>query len=127
MTITILSKTFRRKMNNFPEDLVEHIISFACDRRGYNSIEYCKRKKENEKRMKRIRMEILHWTDVAGSDLANRVSVCWLKPTNSQSSRYYLFKRSLKDGDPQIFYHTGCYLNKANETRTRFELEMDDY
>lgn len=127
MTIIILSKTFRRKMENLPEDLVEYIISFTYDRRGYNSIEYCKRKKENEKRMERIRMEILHWTDVAGSDLANRVSVCWLKPTNSQSSRYYLFKRSLKDGVPQIFYHTGCYLNKANETRARFELEMDDY
>ena len=104
-------------MDNFPEDLVEHIISFACDRRGYNSIEYHKRVKDNEKRMERIRIELIHWTGVTG-DMerhSERKSVCWLKSTNSQRSRYYLFKRSLKDGEPQVFYHTGCYLSKEHE------------
>ena len=92
----------RRKMENLPEDLVEHIISFACDKRGYNSIEDHKRKKEYE-----IRTELLHWIGVT-SDMGRdhkRNSVCWLKSTKSQSSRYYLFKRSLKDGNPQVFYH----------------------
>ena len=45
-------------MNTIPEDLVENIISFACDRRGYNIFDYRKRKKDNEQRMKRIIIEI---------------------------------------------------------------------
>ncbi len=115
----------RRKMENLPEDLVEHIISFACDRRGYNSIEFYKRKKENEKRMERIRIELLHWTGVT-SDMGRdneRKSVCWLKSTNSQKSRYYLFKRSLKDGVPQVCYHIGCYLSEDHELNARRERE----
>jgi hypothetical protein len=127
MIIITLSKTFRRKMENLPEDLVEYIISFTYDRRGYNSIEYCKRKKENEKRMERIRIEILHWTGVAGSELANRISVSWLKPTQSQRMQSNKFKESLRKGIPQIFYHTGCYLSETNEERATDELEMDDY
>jgi len=117
----------RRKMNSIPEDLVEHIISFACDRRGYNSIEYCKRKKENDKRMERIRIELIHWTGVTsdmGQDNGHK-SVCWLKSTKSQRSRYYLFKRSLKDGDPQVFYHIGCYLSEDHEINAR--MEREDY
>ena len=111
----------RRKMENLPEDLVEHIISFACDRRGYNSIEYCKRKKENEKRMERIRIELVHWSGVTGCIERDHEhnSVCWLKSTRSQRSRYYLFKRSLKDGVPQVFYHIGCYLSKEHELNAR--------
>ncbi len=31
-------------MNELPEEIVEYIISFSCDRRGYNAIEYEKRK-----------------------------------------------------------------------------------
>ena len=117
----------RRKMENLPEDLVEHIISFACDRRGYNSIEYYKRKKENDNRMERIRIELLHWIGVT-SDMERdhkRNSVCWLKSTKSQSSRYYLFKRSLKDGVPQVFYHIGCYLSEDHEINAR--MEREDY
>lgn len=110
-------------MNNIPEDLVEHIISFACDRRGYNTIEYYKRKKENEKRMERIRTELVHWSGVT-SDMGRdngRSSVCWLKSTKSQSSRYYLFKRSLKDGNPQVCYHIGCYLSEDHEINAMTE------
>lgn len=40
-------------MNTIPSDIVDYIISFACDRRGYNSIDYYKRVKDNEPRMKR--------------------------------------------------------------------------
>jgi len=112
----------RRKMENLPEDLVEHIISFACDRRGYNSIEYHKRKKENDYRMERILIELIHWTGVASGLRDNgRVSVCWLKPTRSQNTRSKYFKESLKDGDPQVFYHTGCYLSKEHELNARIE------
>lgn len=124
MTITILSKVFRRKMNSIPEDLVEHIISFACDRRGYNSIEYHKKVKENDFRMKRIRIELLHWTNVAGYD-TGRLSVCWLKPTNRQMVQLKYFKESLKDGDPQVFYHTGCYLNKEQRVYSEGYVKMD--
>jgi hypothetical protein len=107
-------------MENLPEDLVEHIISFACDRRGYNSIEYHKRKKENVSRMKRIRIELLHWTNVAGYD-TGRLSVCWLKPTIRQMVQSKYFIESLKDGDPKVFYHTGCYLNKEHELNATIE------
>jgi hypothetical protein len=70
--------------------------------------------------MERIKIELLQWTGVAGL-ISGRLSVCWLKPTKSQSSRYYLFKRSLKDGNPQVFYHTGCYLNREHEIHARVE------
>ena len=109
---------------DFPEDLVEHIISFACDRRGYNSIEYNKRKQENESRMERIKIELVHWSGVAGI-ISGRLSVCWLKPTKRQSIKSKKFKESLKDGDPQVFYHTGCYLSKEHELNAR--IEHEDY
>ena len=51
MTIIILSKVFIRKMNSIPEDVVEHIISFSCDKRGYNTIDYYQRIKNNEDRI----------------------------------------------------------------------------
>ena len=61
MIITTLSKTLRRRMNTIPSEIVDYIISFAYDRRGYNSIEYQSRVKNNESRMKRIRLELLYW------------------------------------------------------------------
>ena len=45
-------------INRIPEELVEHIISFTCDRRGYNIIDYYQRIKDNEPRMKRIIVEL---------------------------------------------------------------------
>ena len=126
MIIIILSKTLRRKMENFPEDLVEHIISFACDRRGYNSIEYHKRVEDNKPRMKRIILEILNWNKCS-IPYNDRISVSWLKPTQSQRMQSNKFKESLRKGIPQIFYHTGCYLSEANEERATNEIEMSDY
>ena len=46
------------KINRIPEELVENIISFACDRRGYNIFDYYQRVKDNEPRMKRIIVEL---------------------------------------------------------------------
>ena len=113
-------------MNTVPSEIVYYIISFVCDRRGYNSIEYHKRVEDNEPRMKRIRLELLHWSKCS-FEYNNRISVSWLKPTRTQRMQSKKFKESLKKGNPQIFYHTGCYLNKANEERARFEIEMTDY
>lgn len=126
MIIIILSKTLRRKMENFPEDLIEHIISFACDRRGYNSIEYHKRVEDNKPRMKRISFELINWSKCS-SAYNDRLSVSWLKPTKTQKMQSKKFKESLRRGIPQICYHTGCFLSKANEERARFEIEMNDY
>ena len=41
-----------------PEDIVEHIISFTIDRRGYNVYHYNRRKRINLPRMERIISEI---------------------------------------------------------------------
>ena len=126
MTIIILSKTLRRKMENFPEDLVEHIISFAYDRRGYNSIDYYQRVKDNEPRMKRIRLELLHLSKCS-CDHYGHISVSWLNPTGIQRIQLNKFKESLVKGVPQIVYHTGCFLSKKHEDEAMVELEMDDY
>ena len=108
-------------LQQFPEDLVEYIISFAYDTRGYNSIDYYKRVKDNESRMERIRLELIHWSRCSFTYNDN-ISVSWLKPTKTQIMQSKKFKESLR-GIPQIFYHTGCFLNKANEERARFEIE----
>ena len=114
------------KINRIPEDLIEHIISFACDRRGYNSIEYHKRVKDNEPRMKRISFELINWSKCS-SEYNDRLSVSWLRPTTTQRIQSKKFKESLRRGIPLICYHTGCFLSKENEERARFEIECSDY
>ena len=114
------------KINRIPEELVENIISFACDRRGYNIFDYYQRVKDNEPRMKRIRLELLYWNKCL-IPYNGGIGVSWLKPTRSQRIQSNKFKKSLRKGIPQIFYHTGCYLNEENEERATDELEMDDY
>ena len=42
----------------FPEEIVEYIISFTCDRRGYNMLKYIERKNANRYRMRRLLVEI---------------------------------------------------------------------
>lgn len=121
-----MDKQRRRKMENLPEDLVEHIISFACDRRGYNSIEYHKRVEDNKPRMKRISIELLNWIKCS-IPYNDRISVSWLKPVKQQKMQSNKFKESLKRGVPQIVYHTGCFLSKENEERATNEIEMSDY
>ena len=114
MTITILSKVFRRKMNDIPEDLVQHIISFACDIRGYNIIDYYERIKDNESRMKRILIELrdfFFYQQVKNQQF----SLNSLRPSKTQMSRYKIFKENLKEGNPTILYHTGLFLNSEDE------------
>jgi hypothetical protein len=113
-------------MNTIPSEIVDYIISFVYDRRGYNSIEYQSRVKDNESRMKRIRLELLYWNKCS-IPYNDRISVSWLKPTQSQRMQSNKFKESLRKGIPQIFYHTGCYLSEANEKRATDEIEMSDY
>tara|TARA_S200000501_G_scaffold289211_1_gene274016 strand:+ start:66 stop:395 length:330 start_codon:yes stop_codon:yes gene_type:complete len=92
-----------------PEDIVEYIISFTCDRRGYNIFNYNNRKKENHIRMARIQMEIYKWKIL-------NVSVQWLKGTKKQIKGWTgKFKKSLSEGKPIISYHTGCYSDVKDE------------
>ena len=93
-----------------PEDIVEYIISFLCDRRGYNMINYKKRKKDNWFRMNRLTKEIRYFGRTG-------YSISWLKPCGKQKRRQFRFKKSLKDGSPIIVYHTGCYFNCLHERK----------
>ncbi len=95
-------------MLELPEDIVEHIISFAFDRRGYNSIEYYKRKKKSYEKIMRINNEIKYYKSLD-------VSVCWLRGSNNQNFNLTEFKNSLKKGNPKITYHIGCYKDWHHE------------
>ena len=93
-----------------PEDIVEHIISFTIDRRGYNVYHYNRRKRINLPRMERIINEMKYFSEW-------NYSVSWLKPVKRQRRKSNDFRKSLKDGRPRIVYHTGCYL--CDERRCR--------
>lgn len=101
-------------MNSIPEDVVEHIISFSCDKRGYNTIDYYQRIKNNEDRMKRILIELSDFFFYM--KVKNRpFSLRSLKPNNYQKWKYKMFKENLKEGNPTILYHTGLFLNSDDE------------
>ena len=95
-------------MIELPEEIIEYIISFTCDRRGYNKIHYNERKKANWIRMRRIRGELKYF------GLLN-YSIAWLRTCGAQKSRIPAFKKSLKEGNPVVVYHTGCYRNRNHE------------
>ena len=95
-------------MIELPEEIIEYIISFTCDKRGYNIEKYNKRKKENEKRMIRIIFELKFWTNM-------RTSISWLKGTKDQKKNYKIWKQNLKKGKLTVSYHTGCYRNDYHE------------
>ena len=84
-----------------PEDIVEHIISFTLDRRGYNMHRLMIRKIQNLPRLERIISEIHYFTQW-------KYSISWLKPSPRQIRNSAEFRKSLKDGRPRIVYHTGC-------------------
>ena len=105
-------------MTELPEDIVEYIISFACDRRGYNSIEYEKRKRKSYDKMIRIGKEIKYWKYL-------HVNVCWLKGTSTQSLKYNKFNSGLKKGKPDITYHIGCYRSYDDERRINHSLVVN--
>lgn len=91
-----------------PQDIVEYIILFTIDRRGYNVYHYNRRKRINLPRMERIIREIKYFHNWC-------VSVSWLKPTLQQRKNTTEFKKSLKDGRPRIVYHTGCFCEDDDE------------
>ena len=43
------------------------------------------------------------------------VSVCWLKPSRKQLGNIKKFKESLKQGNPRVTYHIGCYSSIHSE------------
>ena len=42
-------------------------------------------------------------------------SVSWLRTCGAQKSRIPAFKKSLKEGNPVVVYHTGVYINRNQE------------
>ena len=98
-------------MNKIPEDVVEHIISFACDRRGYNIFDYYKRVKDNEDRMKRIIVE-LFTLEIIMNDFF-KPSFYLRKSKRKDATKKFL--ESLKKGCPKIFYHTGKFRSEYEE------------
>ena len=95
-------------MIELPEEIVEYIISFICDRRGYNMFIYRRRKKCNWYRMRRLRHEIKYFGYL-------NYSVAWLRTCGNQKRRIPAFKKSLKEGNPVVVYHTGVYRNRNHE------------
>ena len=89
---------------NIPEDIVEYIISFTCDRRGYNMMKYIERKNANRYRMRRLVKEISYFGKTG-------YCIAWLKPICMQRKKTSRFKKSLKAGKPSVEYHTGCYVS----------------
>lgn len=98
-------------MNKIPEDVVEHIISFACDRRGYNIFDYYQRVKDNEDRMKRIIVE-LFTLEIIMNDFF-KPSFYLRKSKRKDATKKFL--ESLKKGCPKIFYHTGKFRSEYEE------------
>lgn len=95
-----------------PEEIVEYIISFKFDRRGYIWWEYLKRKQENEENMSMIIHELFHW-NYRGK------SIKWLSPSAVQRKRTSAFLRSLKNGKPKNTFHIGFYHNEEEEIELR--------
>ena len=94
-------------MIDLPEEIINYIESLVFDKRGYDLIEYNKRKELDKPRMKLICKEL--------NDFKEReVSIAWLRPSEAQRDNYPLFLESLRNGNPQIFYHTGCYCRHDN-------------
>ena len=93
-----------------PEEIVEYIILFTVDRRGYNIIKFNERKRLNWMNMNRIVNEIHYFNQMD-------VSVCWLKPSIRQLRNVKKFKESLKEGNARVTYHTGCYSSSNFESK----------
>tara|TARA_A100001015_G_scaffold267796_1_gene318135 strand:- start:1988 stop:2329 length:342 start_codon:yes stop_codon:yes gene_type:complete len=97
-------------MIKLPEEIVEYIISFICDRRGYNMELYTQRKKEKCFEMKRITREVEYFHHL-------RYSIAWLKTCGRQKKQISKFIKSLKEGNPIVTYHTGCYYTYTQELK----------
>ena len=98
-------------MYYLPEEIVEYIISFTCDRRGYNIDNYNKRKRENWRRMGRLISEIKYFS-------LKKYSISWLRGSQKQNINLKKFKESMIKGNPSVVYHTGCYGSYSDELYT---------
>ena len=98
-------------MNKIPEDVVEHIISFSCDRRGYNIFDYRQRVKDNEPRMKRIMVELFA-LEIAMNDFF-KPSFYLRKSKRKDATKKFL--ESLRKGCPSVVYHTGKFRSQYEE------------
>jgi len=95
-----------------PEEIVEYIISFTCDRRGYNMVQYKDRIKAKWCQMRRITDEMDYFHHL-------RYSIAWLRPSGLQKKQTPEFIQSLKQGKPIVTYHTGCYSTSSQERKAR--------
>jgi hypothetical protein len=111
-----MNKLSEYRIIQIPEVIIEYIISFTCDRRGYNIDHYNERKKDNWIRMMRINKEIQYFNMIS-------CSVPWLSGTSKQRKQIKDFKVSLKDGKPKVTYHTGCYKSLNDEFRSNCRLD----
>jgi len=110
MANTTMESLDIEKALELPEDIVEHIISFACYS-IYNSIDYYKNKKKSYNKIIRINTEIEYYKSL-------RVSPCWLRGTREMKQNGgKKFKNSLKNSNPKTTYHTGCYRDCRDELR----------
>jgi Fe-S oxidoreductase len=108
----ISCKILDKYSNVLPEALVEYIISFTCDRRGYNMVLYKHRIKAKLFEMKRIREEIDYFHHLG-------YTIAWLRPSGLQKKQTPEFIQSLKQGKPIVTYHTGCYSTSCQERKAR--------
>jgi hypothetical protein len=97
-------------MNKLPKCILEKIIYYTFDRRGYNTIEYEINKQNNKHNMNRIRLELYIF-------FQKRMSITWLKSSHKQKKKNSLFIYYLKNGYPLVLYNTGLY--------TTYNEEMD--
>ena len=58
--------------------------------------------------MRRLRYEIQYFGYL-------NYSVAWLRTCGNQKRRIPAFKKSLKEGNPVVVYHTGVYNNREHE------------
>ena len=112
-----MNQLSKNKIIELPDEIIEYIISFTCDKRGYNIEHYNRRKKENWFRMRRINLEILYFNSL-------NLSVSWLLGTSNQRKKIKDFKISLKNGNPKVTYYTGCYRSISDEFKTNCRLNF---
>lgn len=95
-------------MNRLPKCILEKIINYIFDKRGYNSIKYEINKKNNEYNMTRIRLELFIFFN-------KKMSISWLKPSSTQKNKCNSFIYYLKKGNPLVLYNTGLYTSYDEE------------
>ncbi len=114
----ICNKILDKYYHVLPEAIVEYIISFTCDRRGYNMVLYKCRIRAKSFEMKRIRDEMDYFHHL-------RYSIAWLRTSGQQKKHLSRFIKSLKEGKPDVTYHTGCYICSEQEQRARHLVYMN--